>query len=154
MREYSLLESGNIQCFQLYMLALDVRVFQQKSHSSFNIFHTETGSFFRRHSDIGLAEVESHTGKEDERAVLLEGGAIKSIPSGVRIPPSFSTFIRFTKESISFFLRQGQLLVLQVCLCLFACVYFACQVHYAGRVILDRKSNVTQSSVRKPLYRI
>lgn len=64
------------------------------------LFHTETGFFFRRHSDVGFAEVESDAGKEDDKAVLLEGGAIKSIPSGARIPPTFSTVVRFTKEAL------------------------------------------------------
>ena len=49
-----------------------------------------------------MTEVENLTGKEDDRAALLDGEAIKSIPYGARIPPSFSSFIRFTKGSIRF----------------------------------------------------
>lgn len=79
-------------------------------YSEYLVFKKKSISSKVRHSDIGLAEVESHTGKEDERAVLLEGGAIKSIPSGVRIPPSFSTFIRFIMLEESFLIENRMLL--------------------------------------------
>ncbi|XP_023548235.1 protein REDUCED WALL ACETYLATION 2-like isoform X1 [Cucurbita pepo subsp. pepo] len=63
-----------------------------------------------RHSDVGFAEVESDAGKEDDKAVLLEGGAIKSIPSGARIPPTFSTVVRFITLEESFLIENRMLL--------------------------------------------
>ena len=64
--------------------------------------HTESGYVFRRDSDVGLAEAESLSVKEDDRAVLLDGGAIKPSPYGARIPPSFSNLLRFIKETMDF----------------------------------------------------
>lgn len=63
-----------------------------------NIYHTEFDFYFRRHTDVGLGEVESHNVKEDDRGVLLEGNVIKSTPSsGPTISSIFSIIIRFTK---------------------------------------------------------
>ncbi|XP_038904525.1 protein REDUCED WALL ACETYLATION 2-like [Benincasa hispida] len=63
------------------------------------------------HPDVGLAEVESHNVKEDDRAVLLEGNVIKSIPSsGATISSTFSTIFRFIMLDESFLIKHRMLL--------------------------------------------
>ncbi|XP_008458332.1 protein REDUCED WALL ACETYLATION 2 [Cucumis melo] len=101
---------GPVTHAQVSCLIGFVSVFIAWIYSEYLVFIKKSISSKVRHSDIGLAEVESLTGKEDDRATLLDGEAIKSIPSGARIPHSFSSFIRFIMLKESFLIENRMLL--------------------------------------------
>ncbi|XP_073028923.1 protein REDUCED WALL ACETYLATION 4-like isoform X2 [Primulina eburnea] len=69
--------------------------------------HRKHSSFPKPNSDINLAEL-TLTGavKEDDRAVLLEGGALQSAPSGLRNSFVVSNVIRFLTLDESFLLEN------------------------------------------------
>ncbi|XP_022930546.1 protein REDUCED WALL ACETYLATION 2-like isoform X1 [Cucurbita moschata] len=79
-------------------------------YSEYLVFKNNSISSKVRDSDVGLAEAESLSVKEDDRAVLLDGGAIKPSPYGARIPPSFSNLLRFIMLEESFLIENRMLL--------------------------------------------
>ncbi|KAL3833605.1 hypothetical protein ACJIZ3_008341 [Penstemon smallii] len=72
--------------------------------------YKKTSSPSKVHSDNNLVELENETIKEDDRAVLLEGGLTKS--ASIKLPsPSIKTnLIRFLTMEDSFLLENRQLL--------------------------------------------
>lgn len=56
-----------------------------------------------RLSDVNLAELGNGTVKEDDRAVLLEGGGIQSASPKSRSSPATSPIFRFLKTVLDFF---------------------------------------------------
>uniref|UniRef100_A0A0A0KGC4 Cas1p 10 TM acyl transferase domain-containing protein n=1 Tax=Cucumis sativus TaxID=3659 RepID=A0A0A0KGC4_CUCSA len=99
---------GPVTHAQVSCLIGFVSIFVAWIYSEYLVFKKKSSKV--RHSDIGLTEVENLTGKEDDRAALLDGEAIKSIPYGARIPPSFSSFIRFVMLEESFLIENRMLL--------------------------------------------
>ncbi|KAL0442559.1 UNVERIFIED_CONTAM: protein REDUCED WALL ACETYLATION 1 [Sesamum latifolium] len=72
--------------------------------------YKKSSSLSKVHSDNNLAELESETIKEDDRAALMEGGLTKT--SSMKLPnPSIKTnLIRFLMMEDSFLLENRQLL--------------------------------------------
>ncbi|XP_022892372.1 protein REDUCED WALL ACETYLATION 1-like [Olea europaea var. sylvestris] len=62
------------------------------------------------HSDNNLVELENETIKEDDRAVLLEGGLAKSASSKLSTPSVKTNLIRFLSMEDSFLLENRALL--------------------------------------------
>ena len=51
-----------------------------------------------RYSEVNLVEVEKDAVKEDDRAVLLEGGGLQSASPKARTPSTTSPIFRFAKR--------------------------------------------------------
>ncbi|XP_022848567.1 protein REDUCED WALL ACETYLATION 3-like isoform X1 [Olea europaea var. sylvestris] len=62
------------------------------------------------HSDSNLVEMETATVKEDDRAVLLEGGLTKSASTNLSTPSIKTNLIRFLTMDASFLLENRQIL--------------------------------------------
>ncbi|CAA0832349.1 O-acetyltransferase family protein [Striga hermonthica] len=73
--------------------------------------YKRSSSLSKVHSDNNLAELESETIKDDDRAALMEGGLAKSSSSTKFTSPSIKTsIIRFLSMEDSFLLENRQLL--------------------------------------------
>lgn len=59
-----------------------------------------------RHSDVNLAEMGNGTGKEDDRAVLLEGGGLQSASPKSQSSPAVSPIFRFLLMDESFLIEN------------------------------------------------
>ncbi|KAL3851456.1 hypothetical protein ACJIZ3_013338 [Penstemon smallii] len=72
--------------------------------------YTKSSSLSKAHSDNNLVELESETVKEDDRAVLLEGGLATSASAKLPTPSIKTNLIRFLTMEDSFLLENRQLL--------------------------------------------
>ncbi|KAI3466801.1 hypothetical protein Pfo_023464 [Paulownia fortunei] len=72
--------------------------------------YKKSSSPSKSHSDNNLAELENETIKEDDRAVLLEGGLTKSASTKLSSPSIKTNLIRFLTMEDSFLLENRQLL--------------------------------------------
>ncbi|KAL8466202.1 hypothetical protein ACS0TY_035349 [Phlomoides rotata] len=72
--------------------------------------YKRSSSTSKVHSDHNLVELESETIKEDDRAVLLEGGLTKSSSTKIPSPSIKTNLIRFLTMDDSFLLDNRQLL--------------------------------------------
>ncbi|XP_075513663.1 protein REDUCED WALL ACETYLATION 3-like isoform X2 [Primulina tabacum] len=72
--------------------------------------HQKSSSPSKVHSDINLLELENKIDKEDDRAVLLEGGFANSTPQKLSTPSIKTNLIRFLTMEDSFLLENRLLL--------------------------------------------
>ncbi|XP_047947786.1 protein REDUCED WALL ACETYLATION 3-like [Salvia hispanica] len=72
--------------------------------------HKKSSSPSKVHSDNNLAELESEAIKEDERALLMEGGLTKSVSTKVSSPSIKTNIIRFLTMDDAFLLENRLLL--------------------------------------------
>ncbi|KAL2456675.1 O-acetyltransferase family protein [Abeliophyllum distichum] len=72
--------------------------------------YKKSSSQYKVHSDNNLVELENETIKEDDRAVLLEGGLAKSASAKLATPSIKTNLIRFLRMEDSFLLENRALL--------------------------------------------
>lgn len=68
---------------------------EKKNKKIKGISENEVALSTSRHSDVNLAEMGNGTVKEDDRAVLLEGGGLQSASPKSRSSPTTSPIFRF-----------------------------------------------------------
>ncbi|KAG6420560.1 hypothetical protein SASPL_117093 [Salvia splendens] len=102
-------DSGPVTPGQVSFLLGIIPIFISWIYSEW-LEHKKSSSPSKVHSDNNLAELESEAIKEDERALLMEGGLTKSVSTKVSSPSIKTNIIRFLTMDDAFLLENRLLL--------------------------------------------